>query len=191
MNNTTKIALLAVMLTTLIAGTQAVSADDHSQEFDREAHKQIHEQVHAALEVGDYQAFKEATADSPRADITEDQFNTLIEAHELREAGNHEGAKALLDEAGIERPKHKDRGQHKGPKNEEARAALEAGDYQAFQEATADGPRANITEDQFNVLIEAHELREAGDNEGAKSLLEEAGFERPERPRKGNFQAQE
>jgi hypothetical protein len=59
-------------------------------------------------------------------------------------------------------------------------AALEAGDYQAFAEATANAPFAGrVTEDKFEAMVEAMELRLAGDHEGARQVLEDAGMHRP------------
>ena len=59
-------------------------------------------------------------------------------------------------------------------------AALEAGDYAAFAEVTATAPFAGrVTEDKFNAVIEALELREAGDLEGAKQVLKDAGMHKP------------
>jgi len=60
--------------------------------------------------------------------------------------------------------------------------AVEAGDYTAFLIATADAPFAHeITQDQFNLMVAAHQLRQAGDYEGARVIMEDAGFVRPHR----------
>lgn len=59
-------------------------------------------EVKEALENGDYETFKELTADAPFADeIDEDTFEQLVEAHEYRVAGDHESARAIMEELGI------------------------------------------------------------------------------------------
>jgi hypothetical protein len=59
-------------------------------------------------------------------------------------------------------------------------AALEAGDYEAFIEATASAPFAGrVTEAKFDAMVEAMELRLAGDHEGARQVLEDAGMHKP------------
>ena len=66
----------------------------------------------------------------------------------------------------------------------EVRAAVEAGDYQAYLAATAGAPFADqVDENFFETIGEAHELREAGDHEGAKALMESLGLTPPERHR--------
>lgn len=56
--------------------------------------------------------------------------------------------------------------------------ALSSGDYQAFLTATKDKPTdvPTITEAQFNILVQAEKLRTAGDEAGAKKLLDDAGI---------------
>ncbi len=70
----------------------------------REAHKESFEAVKTAIENNDYAAFISAVADTPMADVidTEADFAKLVEAHELREAGDHDGARAIMDELGFE-----------------------------------------------------------------------------------------
>ncbi len=70
----------------------------------REMHKANHEAMENALESEDYEAFKEAVADTPLSTqiTTEAEFSKLAEAHALREAGDPEAAQALLAELGIE-----------------------------------------------------------------------------------------
>lgn len=142
------------------------------------------EAVHQALESGDYQAWSDALANHPKAEefVNEETFAVLQEAHALKEAGDREGARALLEEAGIQHP-----GKHRGGENREAmKNAIESGDYQAWAELLADKPNAEefVNEETFAALQEAHALNEAGDREGAKALLEEAGIKRPGKNRR-------
>jgi hypothetical protein len=67
-------------------------------------------------------------------------------------------------------------------------AALESGDYTAWQAATADraGPMAElITADNFGKLVELHNARESGDYETAQKLATELGL--PARGERGGF----
>ncbi len=61
--------------------------------------------VDAALEAGDYNAWKAAVGDSPIASkVTADNFAKFAEAHKLHEAGKDDQAKAIMDELGITPP---------------------------------------------------------------------------------------
>lgn len=61
-----------------------------------------HEKVEQAIEEGDYDRFVELTGDMPHEfEMDEDTFNKLVEAHSLRVEGDHEGARAILDEIGF------------------------------------------------------------------------------------------
>ena len=173
-----------VALTTQAAEpmTSSDEAREHRQER-RGEHKENFAAVKEAVQNNDYTAWAEAMSEHPKGEefVTQENFDTLVQAHELMEAGDKEGAKALLEEAGIKRPgKFKGHGQ-RGQKFQEVREAVESGDYTAWAEAMANHPNAEIeiNEATFATLQEAHELMEAGDKEGAKALLEEAGIKRP------------
>lgn len=105
-------------------------------------------------------------SDQPRCqmfqqELTEEQKAALEEARELFEAGDKEGAKEILDAAGVKPPRRHHR--------QEMR--------EKFLES--------LTDEQRAAFEEARELREAGDIEGAKAVLDAAGIERPEK-RPGN-----
>ena len=58
--------------------------------------------IKEALDNSDYEAFKELKADKPMSNkITEKNFDKLIESHNLREAGGHEGARVIMEELGL------------------------------------------------------------------------------------------
>ncbi len=76
---------------------------------------------------------------------------------------------------------------HRGP-SEEVKAALESGDYAAFQEAIReDGPFAEAidSEDKFAQLIALHEAKQDGDRETAQQIADELGLKKPGRSHKG------
>ena len=114
-----------------------------------------------------------------KAGLSDEQVVAVQEAQELKATGNVEAAKATLQSAGITR----DTMQHIREVAKEAKqavhAAVEANDYDAFVVAVADSPLADIitSEADFDQFVEAHELRESGDRDGAKELLEELGVD--------------
>lgn len=83
--------------------------------LDDEAMKEIHDAMHEqreasrkamdeAIEANDYNAFLEAVKDTPFADAitSEEDFGKFKEAHELMEAGDHDAAKEIMEDLGIE-----------------------------------------------------------------------------------------
>lgn len=146
------------------------------------------EAVETALEAGDYTAWQEAVNNMPRiTDYVTDQasFETLQAMHEARENGDFDTVKALAEELGLPAGMMMGRrGGDQGPHgmNEEARAAIEAGDYDAWLEATdEDNPIRNhvASSEDFQTLTELHTAKQNGDEETARSLAEELGL--PER----------
>lgn len=112
----------------------------------------------------------------PGRALSEEERAVVSEARELREAGDYEGAKSLLREAGIHKGNIMHRGSSGGKKGA-VRDAVEANDFDAFTVAVQNTPLADlVTPDLFQKLVAAHELREAGDYEGAHRLMEEIGI---------------
>lgn len=72
----------------------------------RQAQMQIQkEQMDTIFANGDYQAFLALNENNPhKKDITESQFQTMVQAHKLMTAGDKQGAKTLLENAGIDQP---------------------------------------------------------------------------------------
>ena len=121
-----------------------------------------------------------------RANLTDEQKNAIMEARELREVGNYEEARDILADAGIDEEVLRALHQARHEARAEMLEALEVGDYEAFLEVVADTPLADIitSESDFEDFREAHELRQEGDREGAKAILDELGIEREH---KGKF----
>ena len=108
-----------------------------------------------------------------RENITDEDKEVLEAARALHEEGDKEGARALLDDAGIETPRHAVRMEVREEK-QEVRDAIKNGDYQAFMDAVTGGPiDVQLSEDQFNGLSEIRDLREDGNYEEARELAEE------------------
>ncbi|OIO19819.1 MAG: hypothetical protein CO029_03535 [Candidatus Magasanikbacteria bacterium CG_4_9_14_0_2_um_filter_41_10] len=104
--------------------------------------------VNAALETGDYSAFVKAHGDNATR-ITETQFNRMSLQHQEKETN-----RAAVD------------------------AAIDARDYSAFVKAA--GTRTpfldHINETNFAQFAEMHDLMQAGDWEGAKTIADELGI---------------
>jgi len=180
------ITFAALALLTL-GVTQSTQAANHNNSKG-ERHRQPPQEILDAIKSEDYATWKELVSErehSPFADFSEEQFQSLVEIHELHESGDHEAAREIAEELGLERHKQ---GQGHSEEREAIHEALEQGDYETFKSLISqneNAPHADITEAQFNALRQAHELRESGDHEGARELLDEAGIERPEREGKG------
>ncbi len=116
--------------------------------------------------------------------LTDTEQSALEQAHEIRESA-HAEAKQVLEDAGItdERMAEIHDAMRDARKAEHiaVKAAVEANDFAAFKTATANSPMAGKidTEAEFAKLVEAHELREAGDHDGARVIMEELGLKGP------------
>ncbi len=65
---------------------------------------------------------------------------------------------------------------HQGEKSK-FEASITAGDYKTFSDLVKGSPMAKgLTEENFNKLVEAHKLRQAGDMAGARKIMESVGF---------------
>lgn len=70
-----------------------------------ESMREAHDAIEAAIETNDYNAFVLASSGMPMSDkITEENFAKFVEAHDLRESGDIEGARAIMNELGIRPP---------------------------------------------------------------------------------------
>jgi len=116
-----------------------------------------------------------------RKNLSEEQKQVLEEVRELKQNGDYEGARELIEESGIELPRHHgEKSQEMIEKHQEIKKAIENDDYESFLELTEDSNREiEIDEDIFNKMVEAHSLRVDGDHEGAREIMKEIGFERP------------
>jgi hypothetical protein len=99
-----------------------------------------------------------------RAGLTKDQAAAIEEAQELRATGDFVAARDKLAAAGI--TEETLQAMHKASKQTRSavQEAIAAGDYLAFKAAAADSPLADIvtTKEDFQQLVEVHELRRIG-----------------------------
>lgn len=117
--------------------------------------------------------------------LNEDQKETLREARSLHHSGGPEEALEFLENSNLPDEiiqKIKDR--HN--RHEAIREAVENEDYDSFRDLVEDDKLGQIidTEEEFEKFVEAHDLREAGDKEGARKILDELGI-RPHGPQYG------
>jgi hypothetical protein len=126
-------------------------------------------------------------------DLSADEVAALEAAHETRQGARVE-ARSVLQEAGIDAERHAEirmaareaRDMHR----QAVQSAIEDEDYDAFKEAVEDrsGPLAEAVDSEadFEVLVEAHQLRLEGLFQEAATLLEEElGLDQTMGPRAG------
>ncbi len=118
----------------------------------------IHQEMKEAMESGSYEAWATLAAETPMGQkhaekITPENFKKLQEAHRLMEAGDKDGAKAIMDELGVKPFKMK---------------------RHAFRQ-----DMKQLTEEQKKVLKEAMEKK---DPAAVKALMEEYGIQ-PHHPK--------
>ncbi|MCB9798299.1 hypothetical protein H6758_01070 [Candidatus Nomurabacteria bacterium] len=69
-------------------------------------HKEMQQSIKNALENGDYEAFRQAHEDAHKKQmeyLTEERFQQLLKLRQLREEGDMESARRLMDQMRIER----------------------------------------------------------------------------------------
>lgn len=113
----------------------------------------------AALDSGDYTAFVALSADAPFADdLTPEIFAQLVEAHARMEANDVDGAREILEALDLHIP-------------------IPGGPHE-FHDDLGPGPM-ELTDEEKNLLDQAHTLRESGDEEGARAILESLDLPQP------------
>lgn len=165
-----KKVIIGSLATVVAAG--AIGASVTSAHFNGSGTKR--EAIRSAVENNDFTAFQEATKDFPRNSIdTVDEFSAIVQAHQLRKEGKQNEARAVLENAGIERPFRKGH----GPRAE-VRNAIETGNLAEFQEAAGESRIAKVidTKEEFNKLVEAHQLRKEGRHDEAREIMQELGI---------------
>lgn len=71
----------------------------------RAAHEKNRAAMDAALKNNDYETFSSLVAGTPmEEEVTEAVFAKMVEAHRLRDAGDYEGARAIMEELGLKGP---------------------------------------------------------------------------------------
>ena len=118
----------------------------------RKVSHHAHHKLHLAIKQNDYEAFRDAVAGTPLADIitTESDFAQFRQAHDLQREGELDEAKAIFTELGLPATKnhfiHKGHGRHNW---------------------------LELTDEQQDALSVA---RQSNDLETVQAILEEAGI---------------
>ena len=118
-----------------------------------------------------------------RANLTDDQRTALEQAKELRQSGDTEAARDVLVEAGIDEDVLAELRAAARETRAAIKTAVETGDYDEFQDLITDTPLQDIitTPADFESFREAHNLRQDGEYEEARAILNDLGIDRPER----------
>ena len=182
---------LPFLVLTVLAGTQLASAnteDEVAETGPNGPNNENHQLLKEALDNNDYQAFLEVAPDEMLEVINEGNFARLIEAHEYMNVAheNMESAKAIYEELGLKGPMGQGMKGPKGPrgnmdpeKMEAMKTAIENQDYAAWAELAPKKLQEQITEENFAQFCEAHQLMANGDMEGAQTIFDSLGIERP------------
>lgn len=206
MKNSTRIiaAIASVAATTAIVAGATLASTDNASDINNANNKQgwhcqnfskvDRDAVREALDNNDYNAWVAAHKEGlPMLDqVNEENFAKMVEAHELMQAGDKEGAKSIMDELGIEGPRGPRNGE-RGIFDQEKKAAvdlaIENNDYSAWVAAHKENAPVleKINAENFSKLVEAHNLMKSGDKESAKAIMDELGIEGPRGLRGGNF----
>lgn len=117
-----------------------------------------------------------------KAGLSDEQVAAFEEAKELRESGDKEAARNVLEEAGIDESVMEKLRDIMKEKHSAVKAAVEKNDFAAFKVAVADSPLAEIidTEAEFAKFVEAHTLMKNGNGDEAKTIFDDLGLKRPE-----------
>lgn len=140
-----------------------------------------------AVTVTGASAFNTDMLDKIDVDLSSTQIEALEAAHELRVSGaDRAEVMEVLEDAGVDADTRQEiRAAAKEVRTETREAISEAvadQDYDAFVEAIEGTPLADAidSEADFETFLEARELRQSGDREGAAELMAELGIEKPE-----------
>lgn len=136
-------------------------------------------EVKEAISENDFQAFVVAAEGTRAENITEERFESIVEFHEARDAGDTERLAELRAEKRAE----------KEERRAERQAILENGDYDAFVANVPEG-KDIPSEEVFGLLIDLNQARQDGDRETAKEIkseLSDLGFEKPKKKGKRGF----
>ena len=108
------------------------------------------------------------------SNFSADQQAAIQQAQEIRQNANKQ-AQAVLDAADVDREAMREAmHKYREQKDLEIKSALDTGDYSAFRSIISDTPMVDkITEDVFSQLVKANSLREAGDDKGAHTIMDE------------------
>lgn len=121
-----------------------------------------------------------------QAGLSQSQVEAFTQARELRLKGKSDEARDLLLEAGLDEEALASLKAAAKAAHEAMHTAIESRDFSAFRLATEGTPLYDIitTEDDFELFVEAHEMRRDGRYDEAREIFDELGV--PARDKKGH-----
>ncbi len=162
--------IISSFVTVLAVGT--IGASFVSANVDKR-----HERVQDAIRNNDFKAFAQAKESCPIAQRIDNKkdFEAIKLAHDLRAEGKYKEARNVLEYAGIEHPGRK---VMKHKRDVDVRNAIEKGNWEEFTIAARKKAIATKidTEEKFNLMVEAHELRVEGRYEEAHEIMQDLGM---------------
>lgn len=103
-----------------IADGRITQEEADAREVKRAEHKEVRTASHTAIENNDYNAWATAVAGTSIAEkIDSSNFSQFVEAQNLRESGDHEGARTIMEGLGIEKPHKGKKGGFRGERHSE------------------------------------------------------------------------
>lgn len=116
-------------------------------------------------------------------DITPEQQQVIDRARELRQDGEYEQARKIMEDIGFGAAGMMRKGQHGTAADSEHRAsvqeAVENGNYDAFLKAIeGTGREGTADKETFNTMTRAHNLHEQGNYKKARELMRESEWSR-------------
>jgi hypothetical protein len=116
-----------------------------------------------------------------RANLSEEQKTAITRAREFKQSGDLDAARDSLVQAGIDDEVLKKLHEARYQVELEMRAALVAGDYEAFIASISETPLADLitSEADFKQFKSAHELKDEGNDFQAHEILQELGVDSP------------
>lgn len=153
---TTTLAMLGLLMVGLVAGSVAAYGGPFQDNIQDD-------NIHSAIAAGDYDAWAQAMENR----ITEDNFERHLER--FREGKNNEFKRG-------DRPNDEGRMEMSG--------FIENGDYEGWSQKMMElHPGADLSEDDFNTLVEMHDARASGDMDAWQDLRNSLDLPMPRRGR--------
>jgi len=125
-----------------------------------------------------------------KAGFSQHQIEALAEARELKSQGEVEKARDLLLKVGVDEKKLEALRKISHKSHRELHEAVENSDFEGFRKAIVGTPLEDIvvTEDDFKLFKEAHDLRQSGNLTEAKVIFDELGISDHKKHGHGHYQ---
>ncbi|MBI4599118.1 hypothetical protein HY734_02910 [Candidatus Uhrbacteria bacterium] len=165
------LGLMALSLLGIVGATASVKAAEQSTvRLTPEYVRSLHE----AVKNEDYNTWAALLAERPNTEefATQETFDKLVEADNLREQGAYAEARAIVKELGIG-PQIVEHHQYVREQFRLAHEAVVSGDYATWSDIASQHPRAEkfVNQETFDGLTEAYQLRQDGKFKEAREVM--------------------